>query len=83
MGLVARLARVSPWLLVAAMGTAYAHEGAPSFDRAKCAECRIELGKCFMRYKDDPPAEREKHQQKCVEASKKCMSACKGPLPTR
>jgi hypothetical protein len=73
-----------PWLLVAlAIGTAHAHEAAPSFDRAKCAECRIELSKCFMRHKDEPPADREKNQQKCLEASKRCMSSCTGDLPKR
>jgi hypothetical protein len=66
-----------------AIGTAHAHEPAPSFDRAKCAECRIELSKCFMRHKDEPPADKEKNQQKCLEASKRCMSACTGDLPKR
>jgi len=82
-----RAGSVARWafllLVPVVMGTAHAREAAPGFDRAKCAECRIELSKCFIRYKDEPPAERDKHQQKCVEASKKCMSSCSGQLPKR
>ena len=70
----------SIWLLVAlAIGTAHAH--APTFDRAKCAECRIDLSKCFMRHKDESSSEKKKNQQKCLDASKKCMSSCTGDLP--
>jgi hypothetical protein len=76
------IVRGSAWLFVLGIfGVAHARPASPAFDRAKCAECRMELARCLMRSKDDPPAEREKKQQKCIEATKSCMSSCRGPLP--
>jgi hypothetical protein len=71
------MVRWSAWLLVlGTLGVAHARPASPGYDRAKCAECQMELAKCFIRCKDDPPGEQEKNQQRCVDASKKCMSSC-------
>ena len=71
--------RWSAWLVVfGTLGVAHGRPVAPSFDRAKCAACTLELAKCMARCKDEPPAQQEKSQQKCAEASKKCMPSCGG-----